>query len=681
MHEKYPHVFKPIKLGPIELKNRFYSPPHICPLTTPTGAPSEDFIAYYLERMKEGCGLAILSLAGHERSIFVQPSPYPRRNVPEFRALADAIHDVGGKVFGQVWYWWGTPGHWDPLSPPAPALTPSVLQYSMFERRDASREMTEQDIRSMIDAFGQSAENLRDAGFDGVMLHAAHGAIIEQFLSPYFNRRTDRYGGGLDNRMRFLLEVLERVRQAIGGEMALGMRLNCDEMLEGGHTPDDAYAILEKVAGPGLIDYVDLDIAIEPEQFHLGMPPVFVQPHVYAPYVQAVRGAAGDLPVLSVLGRLTTVAEAEAAIASGLCDMVGAARAMIAEPHLVRNAYLGREERSRTCIACNWCMAALYDGAQSCTINPASWREREWGIDAMTPAPSPCRVVVVGGGPAGLEAARVSALRGHEVTLIEAHDALGGALALWSKLPGREFYMRSIEWWSQELERLDVEIRTGMPATGAFVLERKPDAVLLATGARYSRAGHSNHRDRPIPGHERDFVYVPEDLLLDVSSIRGKIVMLDAEGLHTGVGVAEMLAANGAEVEYLTPHFKPMSPRVFETQDAPFIIKRLKAGGVRISPCTYIRSIGDREAVVYDVHSEEERVIHDIDAVVLSTGRLPVNDLESELTGKVGQLFVIGDAAAPRMWATASYEGHKFARYIGEPDAPRSISEVYFQDS
>jgi pyruvate/2-oxoglutarate dehydrogenase complex dihydrolipoamide dehydrogenase (E3) component len=156
------------------------------------------------------------------------------------------------------------------------------------------------------------------------------------------------------------------------------------------------------------------------------------------------------------------------------------------------------------------------------------------------------------------------------------------------------------------------------------------------------------------------------------------VIILDAEGLHTGVGVAEVLAKAGAEVEYLTPHFAPMSPRVFATQDGHFIIRRLKAAKVRISASTYIGTIGDRQVTAYDVHSGEERVIDDVDAVVLSTGRVPVNDLEPALEGRVAQLFTIGDAAAPRMWATASYEGHKFARFIGEPNAPASISEVYF---
>lgn len=678
MHPKYPHVFSPIKLGPVDIPNRFYSSPHICPLTTSTGAPSEDFIHYYTERVRGGCGLAILSLAGHERSIFVQPSPYPKENIPAFRALADAVHEAGGKIFGQIWYWWGTPGHWDPMSPPMPALTPSVVQYSLQGRCDGTREMSKREIREMVEAFRVSAENLRLAGFDGVMVHAAHGAIAEQFLSPYFNRRTDEYGGSLENRMRFLVEVLEAARQGAGDELAVGLRFNCDELLSGGYDTREAYEVLRRLAKSGLIDYVDLDVAIEPDQFYLGMPPVFVEPHVYTPYVEAVRGAVGDIPVLSVLGRLTSVADGEAAIASGLCDMVGAARALIAEPHLVRNAYEGKEDRSRTCIACNWCMAALYEGAQTCTINPSAWRERSWGEDAFTLAPRRCRVVVVGSGPAGLEAARVAARRGHEVILFEARDRCGGALALWASLPGRDFYAKSIDWWERELRRLGVDVRLNTPATASAILAENPDAVILATGARYSESGCSNHRDAPIPGHEQDFVYSPEAILLGEASPSGKIVVLDGEGIHTGVGVAEVLAGRGASVEFLTPHYSPVSLRVIATQDAAFIMRRLRAANVQISVSCYIKEIGDHRVVVSDLYSEKEWILEDVDGVVLSTGRVSVNTLEKELDGKVAQLFVVGDAAAARMWATASYEGHKFARYIGELSAPSSIADVYF---
>jgi 2,4-dienoyl-CoA reductase-like NADH-dependent reductase (Old Yellow Enzyme family) len=608
----------------------------------------------------------------------IQPCAHPKEHVPAFRALADAVHGAGAKIFAEPYYHWAAPGSWQPLSPPPPALGPSVAQYSYNERRSTTHEMTRQEIRGMLDAVRQTTLHLREAGFDGIMMHAAHGALLEQFLSPYFNHRSDEYGGSLDNRMRFLIESLEAARTVAGSTMAVGMRLNCDELLSGGYETKDACLILKRVSELGLVDFVDLDVAVEPDQFHIGMPSVFVEPHVYRPYVEAVRGAAGKVPVLSVLGRLTSIADAEAVIASGLCDMVGAARALMAEPDLLKNAWEGHEERSRTCIACNVCMATMHEGAQTCAINPVTWRERLWGADSLAPAPHRVKVVVVGAGPAGLEAARVCALRGHEVVLFEARKTLGGALALWASLPGREFYGKAVEWWEREIKRLGVATRAGEAADLSRILAEKPDAVILATGARYSSGGHSNFRDLDIPGHDQDYVYRPEDILLGTAHPSGKIVLLDGEGMHTAVGLAESLARAGAEVECLTPYLAPLSPRLGCTQDAPFIMKRLRSAGVTLSPSTYIRRIGDHEVTVYDVYSDEERIIAGVDAVVLATGRVQVNELEKQLDGKVQQSFVVGDALAVRMWATASYEGHKFARYVGEPHAPRSFAEAYF---
>jgi len=675
MHPAYPHTFTPIRLGPVELRNRFYASPQSMPLNI-LGKPTDDFIHYNVARAQGGCGLIFLSMALLSRGRTIQPCAYPKEHVPAFRALADAVHGAGAKIFAEPYYHWAAPGSWQVLSPPPPALGPSVAQYSYNDRRSTTREMSKPEIQGMLDAVRQTTLHLREAGFDGIMMHAAHGALLEQFLSPYFNHRNDEYGGSLDNRMRFLIESLETARAAAGGTMAVGMRLNCDELLVGGYESNDAYQILKNITDRGLVDFVDLDVAVEPDQFHIGMPSVFVEPHVYRPYVEAVRGAAGQVPVLSVLGRLTSVADAEAVIASGLCDMVGAARALMAEPDLVRNAWEGREERSRTCIACNVCMATMHEGAQTCAINPVTWRERLWRTESL--AARRVKVVVVGAGPAGLEAARVCALRGHEVVLFEARTTLGGALALWASLPGREFYGKAVDWWGRELRRLDVVLRLGEAADSSVILGEKPDAVILATGALYSPGGHSNFRDLAIPGHDREFVHRPEDILLGAVQPSGRIVVLDGEGMHTAVGLAEALALAGADVECLTPFLAPLSPRLGCTQDAPFIMKRLRSAGVTLSPSTYIRNIGDHEVTVYDVYSDDERIITGVDAVVLATGRVQVNGLERELDGRVQQLFVVGDALAVRMWATASYEGHKFARYVGELNAPTSFADVYF---
>jgi 2,4-dienoyl-CoA reductase-like NADH-dependent reductase (Old Yellow Enzyme family) len=679
MHPKYPRIFSPIRLGPIELANRFYMSPHAVPMTVGS-KPSDDFIHYNVARIRGGCGLVMLSTTLHGRARNFQPSSYPKENIPAFRALADAVHEAGGKIFAEPYYQWATHGQWQPLSPPAPAFGPSPVQYRSHEKGFATRAITRREIGMMIAALRQSIEHLREAAFDGVMIHGAHGALAEQFLSPYFNRRSDEYGGTLQNRMRFLIESLQVAREAAGDRMAVGMRFNCDELLAGGYDSTEAYGVLESVAGAGLIDYADLDVATEPQQYYIGMPSVFMDPHLYRPYVEAVRGAAGKIPVLSVLGRMTSIADAEAMLAAGVCDMVGAARGLIAEPDLVRNAYTGQEERSRTCIACNWCMAGIHDSSAGCAINPVSYRERMWGPDAQRPAPHPSKVIIVGAGPGGLEAARTSALRGHEVSLIETRARVGGAFALWAALPGRGAYQLAIDWWERELQRLGVIIRLSTRATAAEILAEKPDAVMVATGASYHRSGRGFYSEQDIPGYDRDFVYRPEEILSLSVLPRGKIVVQDDEGLQTGMGIAELLARNGAEVEFLTPNFLPLSSRVMAAQEGRPMVQRLRALGGRISTMSFIKEIRDHEVLVEDVHSDEVRVITDVNALVLTTGRVPVNDLEKDLDGKVAQLFTIGDALAPRMWGAATFEAHKFARFIGEPGAPASIADAYFAD-
>lgn len=677
-HPRYPHVFSPIKLGPVEVPNRFYFPPHGVALAVGT-KPSNDFVAYSAARVRDGgAGLVVNSLTVHDRPSVSRACPYPPQNVPAFRAMADGVHAAGGRIFGELLMWWGVGGFWQPLSPPAPSFTASAVQYELATLTRSTHEMSRAEIRAMVAAYGQSTANLRAAGYDGVMLHAAHGALLEHFVSPYFNRRTDEYGGSRANRMRFLIECLEVAHDAADGKIAVGMRFNCDELLPGGYDTAEAREILGEICASGLVDFVDLDIAVEPQQLHLGMPPVFVEPRVYEPYVQAVRPATGDVPVLSVLGRLTSIAEAETALASGVCDMVGAARALIAEPELVKNARIGQEDRSRTCIACNWCMAARTEGAQGCAINPASYRERHWGVGTFTPAPEQTKVVVVGAGPAGLEAARVSALRGHHVVLMEARDVLGGALRLWASLPAREWYLKAVEWWQRELERLGVEIRCGTSATGSDVLAEAPGAVIVATGARYSPTGRSAFLDADIPGHDRDFVHRPEDVLIRGIRPEGSVVLLDGEGLNTGGGVAELLATHGARVTYLTPGFAPASASLVANHDFNFVVSRIKRAGVNLVPTTYIRRIDNHQVVAYDVFTDQETIFDDVSAVVLATAREPVSQLARDLDGHVAQLFAIGDAAAVRPWAAAAFEGQKFARCIGEPGAPTSLGEAYF---
>jgi 2,4-dienoyl-CoA reductase-like NADH-dependent reductase (Old Yellow Enzyme family)/thioredoxin reductase len=670
--EQYKLAFEPIQIGPVEVSNRIYFSPHGNPMSV-GGAPSDDFAWYYAERAAGGVGLALQSLPAFPAQVGRQ-CPFDAEQIPSFAAMADLIHSYGTKIFGQLQYWWSSAGTWETFSPSKPSLGPSANQ--RFDHYSVTHELSVAEIQRLIAAFAQSARHLREAGYDGVELHCSHGIIAEQFLSPYWNKRTDEYGGDLDARLRLLRELIGAAREAIGSDMALGMRFNVDEMLPRGWGQDGAKEILAKL--DGLLDFVDLDVAVEPNQFPLGMPNYQIPKFSNEGFARNVREATSAV-VLCAIGRATSVADAERALQNGSADLVGIARGLIAEPRLVAHAREGTESRARTCIACNYCMEAVsFLGAFGCAINPASGRERRWGVARLGTAAKPVRTVVVGGGPAGLEAARIAALRGNDVVLVEQEGRLGGQYVTWSSLPGRAGYMDAIAWYERELPELGVEVRLGAEASEETVLAERPTSVIVATGSRYVRTGDSGFVARALPGAEQEFVYSPEEVILNDRRPRGRVVVLDDEGLNAGVGVAEVLAREGCEVEIVS-RWLHIAHNLFGTFELPLVIPQLRNLGVRLTPQTYVKSIGDRTVTVFDVFTNREEVRETIDGVVLVTMRRPVNELSAALDGKVEQLFTIGDALSPRGHAEAYYEGGYFGRLIGEPEAPKTFADAFFR--
>ncbi len=664
-------ALEPIQIGPVTVPNRIYFSPHGNPLSA-GGAPSDDFAWYYAERAAGGVGLVIQSLPAFPAQVGRQ-CPFDAETIPSFAAVAELVHEHGTKIFGQLQSWWGSAGTWESLSPARPAVGPSANQ--RFDHYSVTHELSVSEIEGLIGAFAQSARHLREAGYDGVELHASHGIIAEQFLSPYWNHRDDEYGGSLDNRLRFLLELIDEVRKAIGPEMALGMRFNADEMLPGGWGQPGAREILERV--DGLLDFVDLDVAVEPNQFPLGMPNYQVPKFSNEGFSAGVRAATSAV-VLCAIGRATSVADAERAIQAGSTDLVGMARGLIAEPRLVANTVEGKEWANRTCIACNHCMDVVQAGSFGCAINPATARERRWGADRITASTAPGRTVVVGGGPAGLEAARMAAVRGNDVVLLDGNDQLGGQYLLWSSLPGREGYMDAIAWYERQLPELGVDVRLGTRASADDVLALDPATVIVATGSVYDGSGETGFVAQPIPQSGGAKVCTPEQIITGERKLSGRVLVLDDEGLNTGVGVAEVLARAGCEVEYVT-RWLHVAAHLFGTFELPLIIPQLKHLGVTLSPQTYVKAVNGRRVTVYDVFTNREQVRDDVDAVVFVTMRKPIDDLARQLEGKVDQLFTIGDALAPRGHAEAYYEGGYFGRLIGDADAPKTFSQAFYR--
>jgi 2,4-dienoyl-CoA reductase-like NADH-dependent reductase (Old Yellow Enzyme family) len=659
----YPLSLSPMRIGPVEAPNRLFMGAHGLRnhfIGGPTGrlVPTANAAAYYEERAAGGVGLIMHSFAV---SGGLAAGPASEADVPPYAALAEAVHRHGAKLFAQLWLSEDI-GPWDALAPARPLRGATALPH--FGRPDVGRALPEAFVETLADGLGVVAKHLATAGYDGIEVHAAHGHLIEQFLSPHFNHRNDRYGGDRERRLTLLFEAFEAVRGQFGPAGAIGMRFNPDEMLPCGIDEDEARAMLKVVLDRIPVDFVNLGGGVAPRVSSIK--PHFVPPQHERGAVERVGAAARERTVLLANpGRVTSLDTAEALISAGVCDLVGMVRGLIAEPRLVKNAGEGRADRNRICVAGNACNAASSQGAWYCELNPAVGREASWGELIATPEARRSKVVVAGGGPAGLEAARVAAQLGHPVVLIERSDRIGGQLLAWAALPGRE-------WYRARLEELGVVLRLGVEASAESILKEAPDAVVLAPGAAYDRQGRSGFAPAPIPGWDQPFVLTPEDIAAGRHPT-GSVIVVDEEGLHAGPGVAERLAIAGAQVELVTSAAHPARSLAGLFGEAPLIAERLSQAGVAVTTGAAVTVIGERSVSLSKGGRTLERAV---DAVVLACSRVAAPTIEASLVERVAQVYVIGDALAPRSLAAATYEGQRFARLIGTPGAPATTDHA-----
>jgi len=513
------------------------------------------------------------------------------------------------------------------------------------------KAMSTDDIAMVVAAFEHNARNARIAGYDGVELHASHSYLAEQFYSPFYNKRTDAYGGSLENRLRFTFEVLEAMRRGIGDDRAVGLRLMCDEMLPGGLGTDEMCEVASLIEASGLADFFDLDIGTY-HSMDVMIAPYQLPDHWEMEAITKVRNAISATPVFGCPGRFHDPAKAEALVSAGTIDMVGGTRGFFAEPEIGRKAREGRAHEIRPCIGLQGC-----SGGGGCVMNPTNGVEITFGVTKLTPTTAPKRVVVVGGGPAGLEMARVAAMRGHDVVVMEAAGRLGGALHLMKVIPGREQVADAADWWAGRLDDLGVKVHLGTTATAELVLGERPDVVVIATGAAFDPTGATGFVTDPIPGWDRDFVYAPEVVLTTDLAPQGTVLVLEEE-VHASY-LAEVLATRGADVELLSRH--PMVGQGLVGNQRPHQLRRFAALGVTLTPNSWLREIGDHTATVYDVLTGDTRVVTEVAAVVPVTRRTSRNHLVAALTGTVPALHVIGDASHPRRMSDATRDGHRLA--------------------
>jgi 2,4-dienoyl-CoA reductase-like NADH-dependent reductase (Old Yellow Enzyme family) len=578
--------------------------------------------------------------------------------IPHYEQLTSQVHEHGAHALIQLTHSGAMMlGNWSKQVAVAPSVSPDHME--------APRAMDARDIAESIGYHAACAKNAVAGGFDGIEIQSAHGYLLHQFLSPKFNHRDDQYGGDLDNRMRFGVEVVSAVREAVGDRVAVGIRLaGDDEQTHGpGLTSDDCAEVAARYEELGLVDFLNVSVGIG----GIGMVRTNYAPHCFGVYAaHAVKKAVRDTPVFTV-HRILTPEEAEGIVERHEADGITLVRALIADPEWVAKAREGRDDEIRHCTGINQsCYGNLLQSMPiNCVQNPAVGREDDLGLGTLEPAATKKNVVVIGGGPGGMEAASTAAARGHDVTLLERDDELGGALRWARELPGRGEIWEIARWRIGECERRGVDVRLGLEASPDDVLALSPDAVIVATGGQATKLGQAAYHPMPVPGSEQDWVLDHVDalkrVLADPDALGDRIVLLDAVGHAQAIGLGEMLATAGKEAICVTSLPVPMALDG-ETQAA--ILPRAVQAGMQWRPNTVLGVIGDHDVMLVDTLSRQMETLTGIDSVVIRTHGLPNDSLYHALDGKVAALDRIGDAVAVRVVDRAVYDGHVAARAL-----------------
>ncbi len=647
MTQACPTLFSPLTIGPMTVKNRIVSTGHDTCLPH-DGTVNDTLIAYHAARAKGGAGLIVTQVAGvHETARYTSHLLMATDDacIPGLRRLAETLHAEGCKLIVQLFH----PGREimevaDGTA--AVAYAPSVSPSERFHT--IPRAMSVAMIDEIIEGYRAGAARVKAAGADGVEIIASQGYLPAQFLSAAVNQRTDAYGGSPENRRRFLAEAIEAARDGGGADFVVGMRISGDEKDSNGLDEPEALDIIAAVEPT--IDYVSVvagSSATLGAAIHI-VPPMFEASAYLAPFSAAVKQRV-NIPVV-VTGRINQPQDAEAVLASGRADMCGMTRAMICDPMMAMKAEAGRLDDIRACIGCNQaCIGHFHKGVPiSCIQHPETGRELSYGD--LTPASRPKRVLVIGGGPAGMKAASVAAKRGHDVILVEAETQLGGQARLAQLLPGRAEFGGIITNLSHEMELAGVDIRTGTRADLQLIDQLDPDAVLLATGAK-------PHWPHGFEADDDAHVVDAWAVLRNEVNPGSSVVIADWRSDWIGLGLAEMLASAGSHVRLAVNGTH--AGELIQSYVRDSMVSRLHRLGVEITP--YARLFGADGDTAYFQHSAsgEAMVMEGVDTLILAQGHAPEDSLAEALTERTFQM--IGDCLAPRTAEEAVLEGLKAA--------------------
>jgi len=653
LNQEFRNLLSPFKIGKMELKNRFIFLPHFTGYGLDKGYMecglfSDRNIRHYVERAKGGAAAVTVSQNVDHKSLMADEYPIGSdpRNKENFKILAEEVHKYGCKAITQL----NHGGHNTLKNPPQLLVAPTQMPEPSCHFN--TKELEYDEMEEIKENYVKAAVMQQEVGWDAVELKIAHDGLLRTFVSPLFNKRTDKYGGSFENMMRYPLEIIAAIREAVGSDYPIGIRLCVDEFIEGGYSVEYGLRLAKRLEEAG-VDYLSTD-AGSFSSYYMEIPSATV-PLGFALYMSAELKKTVDIPIIA-FGRINDPVQAEILLQENCADLVGMCRQLICDPETPNKTMKGDLDGIRHCIACNeGCLGN--DGIDvECVQNPGVGREKLFGIGTLNEAKVKKDIMVIGGGISGMKAAEIAAARGHQVILYEKSQNVGGQVLLVEKMPYRAETGEVYRYLKYRLQELGVEIRTGVEVDEQLVERENPDAVIVATGSipiipEFTNAVNAKCR-----------IIDPRQAMSNLELIGDRVLLLDDIGYYQASGVADYIVALGADITIATTsNFLGVD---IEGTNNVLLLKRLYQGGAKIIASHTIKEYTEEGVVLENVYSKETQLIKDIDTVIIAGQSMSDNTLYKKLKTVRKDVYAVGDCVAPRAIEQVIFEGEMVGREI-----------------